>query len=394
MNVNKSAAEILGNPDYPAMCFGGFRELTRDSVPSVADLKEDLNILSAMGVKILRTYNTTGDEQVANLLQAIREKKNEDADFEMYVMLGAWMACDIVDDTAVHNQGNLKWIKSEIDEAIRLTNEYPDIVKIIAVGNEAMVHWQGYHVAPNVILRWVNLLQELKKEGKLPADIWITSSDNFASWGGGDPIYHKRNLEKLINAVDFIAMHTYPFHDTHYNPQFWLRPNIDSLSATEKSELAIQRSVDYAMAQYESVRNYVSGLGYENKPIHITETGWSSQTNDWYGSKGSRAADEYKQKLYYEGVVKSCEEQSMTCFYFEIFDESWKDDKNPKGSENHFGLINLKGQAKYALWDLVDKGVFEGITRGGNPITKTFNGEINELLKAVHPPRTLELSEN
>ncbi|WP_420315881.1 glycosyl hydrolase family 17 protein [Ekhidna sp.] len=394
MNVNKSAAEILGNPDYPAMCFGGFRELTRDSVPSVADLKEDLNILSAMGVKILRTYNTTGDEQVANLLQAIREKKVEDPVFEMYVMLGAWVACDIVDDTAVHNQGNLKWIKSEIDEAIRLTNEYPDIVKIIAVGNEAMVHWQGYHVAPNVVLRWVNLLQELKKEGKLPEDLWITSSDNFASWGGGDPIYHKRNLEKLIKAVDFIAMHTYPFHDTHYNPHFWLRPDTDTMSNEEKIKLAMHRSVDYAMAQYQSVKNYVSSLGYENKPIHITETGWSSKTNDWYGPKGSKATDEYKQKLYYEEIIKRCEEQNITCFYFEIFDESWKDDRNPLGSENHFGLITLKGEAKYALWDLVDQGAFDGITRNGYPVTKSFNGDKEAFMKTVLPPRTLEIIES
>ena len=45
---------------------------------------------------------------------------------------------------------------------------------------------------------------------------------------------------------------------------------------------------------------------------------------------------------------------SISCFYFEAFDENWKDAGNPGGSENHFGLINLQGQAKYAIWDLVD----------------------------------------
>jgi hypothetical protein len=44
----------------------------------------------------------------------------------------------------------------------------------------------SYYVQPSVILKWVNHLQELKK-GKLDANLWITSSDNFASWGGGDP---------------------------------------------------------------------------------------------------------------------------------------------------------------------------------------------------------------
>jgi hypothetical protein len=61
-----------------------------------------------------------------------------------------------------------------------------------------------------------------KKVGKLDANLWITSSDNFASWGGGDPEYHVPDLEKLIKAVDYISMHTYPMHDTHYNPTFWV----------------------------------------------------------------------------------------------------------------------------------------------------------------------------
>ena len=76
----------------------------------------------------------------------------------------------------------------------------------------------------------------------------------------------------------------------------------------------------------------------------------------------------------------------ISCFYFEGFDEPWKDAQNPEGSENHFGLINLKGQAKYALWDLVDKGIFEGLTRDGKPITKTYNGNIDVLIKDISIP--------
>ena len=33
--------------------------------------------------------------------------------------------------------------------------------------------------------------------------------------------YHTNELNELIQAVDFISMHTYPFHNTHYNPYFW-----------------------------------------------------------------------------------------------------------------------------------------------------------------------------
>ena len=51
------------------------------------------------------------------------------------------------------------------------------------------------------------------------------------------------------------------------------------------------------------------------------------------------------------------------------------------GSENHFGLITADGQAKYALWQMVDDGVFDGLSRGGQPIRKSFNGDKEAMMK-------------
>jgi hypothetical protein len=48
----------------------------------------------------------------------------------------------------------------EIDEAVRLANQYPDIVKVIAVGNEAMVKWAELLVQPSTILKWVNYFKK------------------------------------------------------------------------------------------------------------------------------------------------------------------------------------------------------------------------------------------
>ena len=81
-------------------------------------------------------------------------------------------------------------------------------------------------------------------------------------------------------------------------------------------------------------------------------------------------------------------EEGMSCFYFEAFDENWKDFHNPGGSENHFGLFTIDGKAKFALWHLVDEGVFEGLTRGGNSINKTYNGNKEDLLFEVQMPPT------
>lgn len=388
-----TAEEILGNPNYPAISFGAYRKKSRAIQPTLAELREDVLLLHAMGIRLLRTYNVHLAE-AANLLKVIRSIREDNPDFEMYLMLGAWIDCkDAWTDKEPDHYQESEANEVEIRRAVELAQEYPDIVKMIAVGNEAMVKWATrYYVQPWVILKWVNHLQELKKQGELPADLWITSSDNFASWGGGDPIYHTEALDKLIAAVDFISMHTYPMHDTHYNPSFWgLTEDELDLSFENQIQQAMLRARDYAVFQYESVIKYMHSIG-ENKPVHIGETGWASQSNEHYGNEGSRATDEYKSGIYYRLMRNWTQKAGITCFYFEAFDEQWKDADNPGGSENHFGLINLQSQAKFAIWDLVDDGIFQGLSRDGRPITKTYNGKLDSLLKDVKlPPMNMDI---
>lgn len=395
-----TAKDILGNPEYLAISYGGYRQNTRDIQPTIPQLKEDMKILYAMGIRVLRSYNVQL-AQAPNILKAIKELKEEakenKTDFEMYVMLGAWIDCkNAWTDQAPNHEVESEQNEGEIARAVALANEYPDIVKVIAVGNEAMVKWAAsYFVQPWVILKWVNHLQNLKKEGKLPKDLWITSSDDFSSWGGGDPIYHVKDLEDLIKAVDYISLHTYPYHNSHYNPDFWYTPEeTNSLGKKEKIEKAIIRSVEFSQRQYDSVKNYMKSLGI-NKPVHIGETGWATVSNGHYGPGpgGSKASDEYKKGLYYKLMREWTNRDSISCFYFEAFNEPWKDSHNTKGSENHFGLITVDGKAKYPLWDLVDKGVFDGLTRDGNPIKKTYDGNLEALMEDVLvPPTKAEMS--
>lgn len=382
-----TAQMILGNTNYQAICYGGYRTNSREIQPTIAEIKEDLKLLSALKIKVLRTYNVHYEE-VSNLLKAITELKKEDANFEMYIMLGAWIDCKNAwtNLPPIHHEESDR-NSIEIAEAVRLTNQYPDVVKIIAVGNEAMVKWAtSYYVTPNIILKWVNHLQNLKKENKLPQEVLITSSDNFASWGGGGKEYHVEELNQLIKAVDYISMHTYPMHDTHYNPVFWGIKEIEqTLTDKEKIDAAMLRSRDYAISQYNSVVDYMKSIG-ENKPVHIGETGWATQSNEHYGNDGAKATDEYKSAQFYNLMREWSNKENISCFYFEAFDENWKDSANPEGSENHFGLINLQNEAKYALWDEVDNGTFQGLTRNGKPITKTYKGDEKAMWSDVKTP--------
>lgn len=381
------AKDILGNPAYQAISYGGYRQNSRDVQPTIAQIKADMKILAAMNIKVLRTYNTKL-AHASTVLKAIRELKAEDANFEMYVMLGAWIDCQGAwTANPNHEEEDEEANAAEIQRAVEMANTYPDIVKIIAVGNEAMVKWAAsYFVQPRVILKWVNHLQALKNNGDLPKDLWITSSDNFASWGGGGPEYHVEDLEKLLRAVDYVSLHTYPMHDTHYNPDFWgVAEGEVNLSNLEKIDRAMLRAKAYAVSQYENTLAYIRGLGID-KPVHIGETGWASFSNGHYGTEGSKATDEYKEAIYHKMMREWTNEKGISCFYFEAFDEIWKDAQNPGGSENHFGLFTIDGKAKYAIWDLVDQGIFEGLTRDGNSIEKTYRGNKEALLIDVHLP--------
>jgi exo-beta-1,3-glucanase (GH17 family) len=387
LSMDKSAKEFIGSPEYPAISYGGYRGKSRQEQPSINEIKEDLYIMHAQGFRVFRTYDLH-HPFAENTLKAIKEIKQTDPSFEMYVMLGAWIQCkDAFTEKPINHEEDYEGNKFEITEAVRLAQEYPDIVKIIAVGNEAMVHWAwSYHVPPKFVLKWVKHLQDLKLNGVLNNDLWITSSDNFASWGGGSSEYHNEDLNELIRSVDFVSMHTYAFHDTHYNSSFWNlittpeNPNKQNIIMD-----AMQRAVDYELDQFESVQNYVRNID-PSKEVHIGETGWSSVASDLYGYSGSEAADEYKLGLYYQMITDACFVKSISCFYFSAFDEPWKDSNNENGSENHFGLFTVDGKAKYPLWEKVDSGVFNDLSRGGNSIVKTYNGDLEALLRASNIP--------
>lgn len=380
--------KFLGSNAYPAMSYSGWRttERTPDKCPTVEEIQEDMQILSAMEIKLIRTYNTQLFPQTARTLEAIRQLKTADPNFEMVVMLGAWIQCDgAYGPNPDHRREDEESNRREIETAVRMAAEYPDIVKIIAVGNEAMVTWQMHFVPASAILRWVNHLRNARDAGKIPADTLLTSSDNWAAWGAA-PDYRNPDLLTLVKAVDFISMHTYAFHDTYYDPAFRWHSNAEEskLPVTEQSVLAVARALDHQKAQYAAVKQYLEDNGIE-KTVHIGETGWASLDNSFYGDGGTCCADEYKAGLFYKAVREWTTDNRITCFYFEGFDEPWKSN-GTAGSEGHFGLFTVDGKVKYALWDVADAGAFKGLTRGPRPVVKTHDGDEARLMADAKPP--------
>ena len=142
---------------------------------------------------------------------------------------------------------------------------------------------------------------------------------------------------------------------------------------------------NFAKNQFLAVRKYIDSID-KTKSIHIGETGWATVDTYLYGTTGSRAADEYKQAIYFKHMQDLCIELSISCFYFSAFDEPWKDYANIDGSENHFGLFTVDGRAKYALWEMVDSGIFKDLKRGKNLILKSFDGDKDLMMGGVDVP--------
>ena len=387
---------LLGNQDYQAISFSGYRLPTRgeelpnknDYCPTVAELKEDMHIMAAMGIKLLRTYDTQLFYHAPRLLEAISQIKKSDPKFKMYVMLGAWIQCEGAYTNKVdHTKEDEKINIAEMNAAIELAAKYPNIVKIIAVGNEAMVRWQAHWVSSEIILKYVQYAKGAKTNPinghLLPKNVLLTSSDNFAVWGAEEQ-YRKESLTKLLNEIDFISLHTYPFHDTHWNPGFWQLSEEESKNSPQAiAHLSMTAAFEHAVNQYNMVKDYLEQTDII-KPIHIGETGWATVDDHIYTTPGSGATDEIKMKLYYDAINQWAFQNNISCFYFEAFNEPWKGGE--LGSESHFGLFTVDGKAKYALWDLVDKGIFNEVNRGGNPIVKTYNGNIDLLYQDLLLP--------
>ena len=193
-----------------------------------------------------------------------------------------------------------------------------------------------------------------------------------------------------MQAVDYLSIHTYPFHDSHYNADFWLEETgMDALSTEKRVDAAMDRALEHATAQFEAVKAYMQSLGID-KPIHIGETGWASMSSGLYGPKGSHAADEVKQALYYNKINRWSKENKVTTVYFSAFDEPWKDPNGPNASENNFGLFTVEGKAKYALWEAVDQTLLQGLSRedNGPAIQKTFTGDQAAVWATVLTPKS------
>lgn len=295
-----------------AVAYSGFREGQHpnrgdgNSLPSKAEIFEDLTILTEHGFSLIRMYDS--GENTVNTLELIEEHN-----FPIKVLLGMWLQAE------VSNHEGCPWLdepipeaelarntlanQAELERGIKLANKYSDIVVAVNVGNEALVDWNDHMVTAQSVIAYVKHVQRAIEQP-------VTVAENYVWWA--------EDGAELGAVVDFIGVHTYPAWE--------------------------EKTIDEAMAYtIDNLRRVQATL--PNVPMAILEAGWATTASEF----GDRASEE-SQTRYYRDLGDWARQENVTVFFFEAFDEPWKGNPNdPLGAEKHWGLFKVDRTPKQVM---------------------------------------------
>jgi len=313
-SLQQKPGDMLGGIQR-GVCYSGFRagqhpDRGEGAInPTEEEILEDLQLLGRDGnFRLIRLYDAqTNSEAVLQLID--REA------LDIKVLLGAWLDAEVSNPNCPwmpepypaevleqHKVGNA----AEIDRAIRLANQYPDIVLAVSVGNEALVDWND-HMVPLASI--IDHVRRVKQSIAQP----VTVADNYDWWA--------KHGAALAREVDFVSVHTYPI---------WEGKDIDE-------------GLGYTIANLNAVRTALP-----DSRLVITEAGWATVASEF----GPRAS-ELNQQRYYHELFDWTGKMNITAFFFEAFDESWKGDPgNPLGAEKHWGFFTEDRKPKLVIQDL------------------------------------------
>ena len=190
--------EVFSIPAASAVCYSGYRagQVPGVSYPTYSQVKEDLLIVEQHWTYI-RLYSC--DTHSKTVLEVIENEK-----LNLKVMLGAYIIAEENNPNCpwgggVHSEATLQNNRVnnqiEINKLIELANTYPSIIFSLSVGNEACVEWTDHMVPVDQVIAYVNQLKESTKQP-------VTFCENYVPW--------LDKLAPLVDAVDFISIHTYP----------------------------------------------------------------------------------------------------------------------------------------------------------------------------------------
>jgi len=298
-----------------AVSYGPFREGQAPDVvgPSEAEILEDLTIMKEHW-NLIRVYGSDDDSE--RILKVIHENQ-----LPIRVMLGIWLENEII-----HPELKAKNI-NQVIQGIDLANRYQNEVIAINVGNETQVWWSGHRTYPFNLKKYIRIVRE-------HTHVPITTADDYNFW-------NKPESKEIAAEIDFIVLHAYAL----WNGQL----------------------LAHAITWVDSV--YQDAISrHPDKTMVLGETGWATVYNperDGPGEQGSLMKGEVSvsaQEKFFRDQFIWTEEQRITTFWFEAFDEPWKGggtDTGPIEVEKNWGVFNKDRSPKESFQNVIQARVSE-----------------------------------
>ena len=203
----------------------------------------------------VRTY--AADQGLAHVPAAARRHG-------MKVLLGAWIGRD---DAANARQ---------IEQVVRLAQEYPDTVRAVVVGNEALLRGE---IAAS---RLAALLADVRRRAGVP----VTYADVWEFWA---------RFPEVAPHVDFLTIHILPY---------W-----------EDEPVGAEQAAAYLVEVFDRVQAKFPG-----RQLLIGETGWPSAGR----RRWDAVASPVEQARFVREFVRLAEARGLDYNLIEAFDQPWK----------------------------------------------------------------------
>lgn len=261
--------------------------------PLKAEILEDLNIIKKHW-NLIRVYNA--DDDTEQILEVIKEN-----DLPIKVMLGVWLANEKkTPGTKEENIANTL-------RCIELANQYSDIIAAVNVGNETQVFWSWHKMETENLIRYIRAVRN-------NVTVPVTTADDYNFW-------NKPESKAVEAEIDFIVTHIYPL---------WNGKTLDT-------------AIPWLAENYKDVQQK-----HPEKQVVIGEIGWATNYNPdkkGDGEQGSLIKGDVSVEAQEKFLIKLDEwvnENKVTTFLFEVFDEPWKgggENSEPNEIEKNWGVF-------------------------------------------------------
>lgn len=319
------------SPDFTsrkAVAYSPYRTAANEfgleaEVITKAMIKQDLDLLLAAGFRAIRLFDSS-DKVARQTLEVIR-----DNNLNMKVQLGSF----VLGSSEAAS-------RAEIARTVALANAFPDVVLAVSVGNETMVSWAFNRIAPAVMADYI---RSVRSQIAQP----VTTDDNYAFWASAPNV--------ITDEIDYAALHTYANLDTWFDPTRW-EWKFKDVPEAQRAAAMMDAAIAETKVQYQEARDYLDAKGLSYIPIIVGETGWNAVD---VGRQRFRAHP-VNQKMYFDRLQawvaegRAGGDAPTQIFYFEAFDEPWKQ------GDDKWGLFNVQRQARYVVQGLNAPGTVAG----------------------------------